>query len=139
MSIKHTILYADDDFADFDVLRAAFEQVRPDIQLIHATDGWAALYYLQTLKLTSLYPGLIVLDLNMEGIGGKETVSILKSNHKYRGIPVVLFTGSKAVADRDFCLGHGLQLVQKPATFDDLKETAHMLATFCDLKVIAGW
>src|SRR5215210_2022977 len=97
--IKHTIVYAENDFDDYFLLKSAFENVREDIDLIHVDDGWELLEYLQRINLPSLYPSLIILDINMNGIGGKETLQLLKATKRYMNIPVVMFTSSGNEAD----------------------------------------
>ena len=58
--IKHTIVYAENDFDDYFLLKSAFEDVRKDIDLVHVDDGWELLEYLQNIILPSLYPALII-------------------------------------------------------------------------------
>ena len=135
MTIKHSIIYAENDFDDFFLLKTAFEHVRKDIDLIHVDDGWELLQYLQNLKLEALYPTLIILDINMNGIGGKETLRILKSTKRYAHIPVLMFTSSKDETDRSFCREYGIDMITKPSSFDELIETAKAFGELCDEKL----
>ena len=132
MIIKHTILYAENDFDDYYLLKTAFEYVRTDIELIHVEDGWELLQYLQNIKLPSLYPALILLDINMEGIGGRETLKLLKANKRYSSIPVTMFTSSRSELDRTFCREYDIDMVTKPSAFDDLIEQAKRFGAMCD-------
>ncbi len=132
MVIKHTIVYAENDFDDYYLLKTAFEQVRKDIDLIHVDDGWELLQYLQNLKLPSLFPSLVILDLNMEGIGGKETLQIMKSTKRYSHVPVVMFTSSRSGMDREFCKENNIDLVTKPSSFEELMEKAKSFGMLCD-------
>ena len=132
MLVKHTILYAENDFDDYYLLKTAFEYARPDIDLIHVNDGWELLEYLQNLKLPSLYPELILLDINMEGIGGKETLRILKSTKRYANIPVLMFTSSRSEMDRTFCKQYDIDMITKPSSFDALIEQAAGFGQLCD-------
>src|SRR5687767_3468018 len=111
--IKHTIVYAENDFDDYFLLRTAFEYVRKDIDLVHVDDGWELLEYLQKISLPSLYPSLIVLDINMNGIGGKETLKLLKSTRRYSHIPVVMFTSSQSENDKAFFENYGIEMITK--------------------------
>jgi CheY-like chemotaxis protein len=132
MVIKHTIVYAENDFDDYYLLKSAFEDVRKDIDLIHVDDGWELLQHLQNLKLPSLYPSLVILDINMEGIGGKETLKIMKSNRRYQHIPVVMFSASRSDKDKAFCKEYGIELHTKPSSFGELIEKARFFADQCD-------
>ncbi|HEX2533341.1 MAG TPA: response regulator [Chitinophagaceae bacterium] len=134
MKIKHSILYAEDDFEDYYLLRTAFEDRRPDVDLVHKDDGWEVLEYLQNLKLPTLFPSLIILDINMNGIGGKETLQILRSTKRYAAIPVVMFSSSRHEADQAFCRMHGIDIIRKPSTFDEWRTIAGDLAELCDRK-----
>lgn len=139
MTIKHTILYAENDFDDYYLLKTAFEYVRPDIDLIHVNDGWELLEYLQNLTLPSLNPELILLDINMEGIGGKETLRILKSTKRYAQIPILMFTSSKSELDRSFCRQYNIDMVTKPSSFDELVEQAKKFGQMCDEFVLVKY
>jgi CheY-like chemotaxis protein len=132
MGIKHTILYAENDFDDYYLLKTAFEHVRKDIDLIHVDNGWELLQHLQNLKLPSLFPGLVILDINMEGIGGKETLKIMKSTKRYSHVPIVMFTSSRSMVDRNFCKEYGIDMITKPSTFEELMETAKLFGVMCD-------
>lgn len=136
MTIKHTIIYAENDFDDYYLLKTAFEYVRPDIDLIHVDDGWELLQYLQNIKLSSLYPSLILLDINMEGIGGKETLKLLKATKRYSQIPVAMFTSSRNNQDKQFCSEYGIDMITKPSSFDALTEQAKKFGERCDASLI---
>lgn len=132
MVIKHTIVYAENDFDDYYLLKSAFEDVRKDINLIHVDDGWELLQHLQNLKLPSLYPSLVILDINMEGVGGKETLKIMKANRRYQHIPVVIFSSSRSDKDKAFCKEYGIEFHTKPSSFNELMEKARFFGNQCD-------
>ena len=130
--IKHTILYAENDFDDYFLLKTAFDYVRHDVDLVHVDDGWEVLEHLQKILLPSLYPSLIILDINMNGIGGKETVKLLKGTKRYNDIPLVMFTSSRSEVDASFCREHNIEMVSKPSGFDKLVEKAKYFGELCD-------
>ena len=67
-------------------------------------------------------PQLIFLDLNMPGMGGKEFLKWIKSNEKYKNIPVVVLTTSDSEADIIECYKlHAAGYIQKPASVQELK------------------
>ena len=138
MTIKHTIVYAEDDFDDYYLLKTAFEHVRQDVDLVHVDDGWELLEYLQTINLSSLYPSLILLDINMDGIGGKETLKLLKATKRYSHIPVVMFTSSRSETDKAFCRAHGIDMITKPSSFDALVQKARDFGERCDATQFAN-
>ena len=66
-------------------------------------------------------PGLILLDLNMPRMDGREALRLLKADPVLRSIPVVIMTTSKAEEDilRSYDLGAN-SFVTKPVTFNGL-------------------
>ena len=134
--IRHTIVYAENDFDDYFLLKSSFEHVRNDIDLIHVDDGWELLEFLQKIVLPSLYPSLIILDINMNGIGGKETLNILKATTRYTHIPVVMFTSYFNEADRELFRNYGIEIIKKPSSFEALIQMAKAFGEQCDTRLI---
>ncbi|HEY0715614.1 MAG TPA: response regulator [Polyangia bacterium] len=70
-------------------------------------DGEEALAHLRTLSAQSDFaarlPALIVLDLNLPGMDGREILGALKADAKLRTIPVVVYTTSSSPNDIAFC------------------------------------
>jgi DNA-binding response OmpR family regulator len=130
--ISHRIIYAENDFDDYFLLKTAFERVRNDIDLIHVDDGWELLEYLQKISLSSLYPSLIILDINMNGVGGEETLKLLKATKRYSHIPITMFTSSKNELKRNFYKEQGIEMISKPSSFDELIKNAKYFVEQCD-------
>ena len=130
--IKHRIIYAENDFDDYFLLKTAFEHVRKDVDLIHVDEGWELLEYLQKISLSSLYTDLIILDINMNGIDGEETLKLLKATKRYSHIPVVMFTSSKNETSRQFYKQQGIEMISKPSSFSELVEKAKYFSEQCD-------
>lgn len=74
-------------------------------------------------------PDLILLDLHLPGINGKEVLSELKTHHDSRRIPVVVLTSSRAESDilRSYNLHCNAYMVKPgdPAIFDTLANSLH--------------
>ena len=134
--IRHSIIYAENDFDDYFLLKTAFEYVREDIDLIHVDDGWELLEHLQQISLPSLYPSLIILDINMSGVGGKETLNLLKATKRYSHIPVAMFTSSNNETERMFYQKTGIEMISKPSAFNELVEKAKYFGEQCDLTIL---
>ena len=121
-----TILVADDDADDREMIKEAFEENRLANELKFVCDGEELMDYLlrrgkfSDMKL-SPKPGLILLDLNMPKKDGREALREIKSNSELRGIPVVVLTTSKAQEDvyRTYDLGVN-SFITKPVTFASL-------------------
>ena len=71
--------------------------------------------------LSNITPDLILLDIEMPGVDGYETIGQLKSNTKFRDIPVVFFTAhkDKQSAKKGITLG-AVDFIAKPYNDSDL-------------------
>ena len=68
-------------------------------------------------------PDLILLDLNMPGIDGRQVLQQLKADPEKCAIPVVILTTSKDSKDVDKCYEIGASTyIQKPVNFEGLTE-----------------
>jgi CheY-like chemotaxis protein len=76
-------------------------------------------------------PDLILLDLNMPKVDGREALTALKNDPKLRSIPVVILTTSRAEEDvaRSYDLGAN-SFISKPVTFAGLVEVMRELGRY---------
>ena len=131
-----TILIADDDADDRLMIKEALSESRLVNHLNFVEDGEELLdYLLHRGKFekfeTSPRPGLILLDLNMPKMDGREALKEIKSHPELKRIPVVIFTTSKAEEDvyRTYNLGVN-SFVTKPITFDSLVNTVREIGRY---------
>lgn len=123
-SHRPIILCVDDDPDDREMIRDVLKTTDPRFHVAEASDGREALDYLRSPESLSNPPCLIILDMNMPRLSGRETLAILKSEAETEAIPVVVFTTSNAAADNAFCSRFGVEMVTKPPTYDGLKAVA---------------
>ena len=130
------ILYAEDDPDDRLLVEDALEESRLANELHFVENGEELLDYLyRRNKFTELQgsrlPGLILLDLNMPKMDGREALKELKSDPKLCKIPVVVLTTSKEEEDilRSYKLGAN-SFVKKPVTFESLVEIVQVLGKY---------
>lgn len=130
-----TILMADDDEDDRDLAREALAESRV-LNDLHAVNDGAEL--LEFVRHEGRYttenaprPDLILLDLNMPKVDGREALEALKSDPKLRSIPVVILTTSRAEEDvvRSYDLGAN-SFISKPVTFAGLVEVMRELGRY---------
>lgn len=98
------VLVVDDDPDDQYLIRKAINEAMPQALIESLYDGSEALAYLQ--KCTSL-PNLILLDLNMAKISGKDTMRIIRENDSLKQVPVVVLTTSRNESERKELLDMG--------------------------------
>ena len=122
MTEPKSILFIDDDADDTFLFREVLVEVDPALLFASAANGEEALQ-----KLTApgaLLPQLIFMDLNMPRMGGKECLSAIKENEKLKSIPVIIYTTSSYVKDRDETMQMGATFyITKPSSYSELKET----------------
>lgn len=130
------ILIADDDQDDCLMTREAFAECRIGNPLHFVHDGEALLDYLRRhapYDDEELYPlpGLILLDLNMPRMDGREALHAIKSDALLRCIPVVVLTTSSAEEDilRSYEMGSN-SFITKPVTYTGLLEVVKSLGRY---------
>ena len=126
MSKNLTILYAEDDYDDFMILSDAFKAYSENIELVRAENGLKVIDCLKHMESDGGYPGLIILDLNMPVMDGKETLIRIKSLEQYSNIPVVIFTTSSDVRDKRILEKYDVPFYTKPISYQDLKPMVEM-------------
>lgn len=112
-----SILLVDDDADDQIYFRDAVSELRKTLKCEIANNGREALDYIEKIQL----PDCIFLDLNMPVMNGYECLAYLKTEERYKHIPVVIFTTSKNLQDIDLARRLGANLYfTKPTNFNTL-------------------
>jgi CheY-like chemotaxis protein len=120
------ILLVEDNPGDVRLTREAFLDVDPSIRLHVACDGTEAMAFLghQGPHRRAPRPDLILLDLNMPKMDGREVLALIKSDENLKLIPTVILTTSAAEGDilRSYQLQANsyLRKPQELGRFDDL-------------------
>jgi CheY-like chemotaxis protein len=127
------ILVVDDDDADALMISEALEGSERRTTVNRVVDGREALDYLQR---TSPYenahrPDLILLDLNMPRMDGRETLDAIKTDERLKTIPVVILTTSGAAPDIASSYQHRANAyVTKPFGLDEFEATVRTIDRF---------
>lgn len=131
-----TILMADDDADDREMTREAFVESCLANDLRFVENGVQLMDYLLRRNAfadpaSSPRPGLILLDLNMPKMDGREALREIKAHPQLRNIRVVVMTTSKAEEDilRTYDLGAS-SYVTKPVTFGSLVDVIRTLGKY---------
>ena len=129
------ILIADDDPDDRDLALDALTESRPLNPVYFVKDGVELLDF---LKRTGSYvnndtprPAVILVDLNMPRMDGREAIAEIKRDHALRQIPIVVLTTSKAEEDifRTYDLGVSSYVV-KPVNYQALVDVMSDLGRY---------
>lgn len=125
--MKRRILYVEDDQDDFLLLQKAFQDVDQNIELINVLNGYETIKFLQKSSETD-FPSLIVMDINMPVMDGKETLELLRIDDKFKSIPVVFFSTSVSPKDKKIIEETGTELISKPSLYEEWLDIARKLA-----------
>jgi CheY-like chemotaxis protein len=127
------VLLVEDDPGDTLMIREAFEHHSITHALHHVPDGVEAMAFLhgEGEYAGSPRPHLILLDLNLPRMDGRQVLKEVKSDPELRAIPVVVLTTSEADEDilRSYEL-HANAYVTKPVDFDRFIEAVRMTDDF---------
>ena len=122
------ILAVDDSAADVLLLEEAIRENGLVADLDVAHDGEQALRHLRD---GHPRPDLVLLDLNMPRLNGREVLAELKRDPALRSIPVIIFSASSSPMDVEECYGlHANSYLVKPIDFDGLGDVVKALDAF---------
>jgi len=128
-----TVLYAEDDFEDFDFFHEVVKSIDHSTVFINTRDGKETLNYLELAK---VLPDIIFLDINMPSMDGKACLKSIRQDARFKSIPVVVYTTSRDPRDKDQCLQLGaIDYLQKANGFE---QTARLLEKFFMRGAAAG-
>jgi len=127
------VLLVDDSPEDVRLTREALKGSRFRIHLKVATNGEDALAVLrhQGSHANGARTNLVLLDLNMPRMDGREMLAVMKQDAELKCIPVVILTTSDSESDilRTYEL-HANAYVTKPAHIDQFESTMKAIETF---------
>ncbi|HEX2608236.1 MAG TPA: response regulator [Flavisolibacter sp.] len=116
------ILHIDDDTDDLELVKEAFTEIDPSLVLWQSNKGEDALVLLQQSKESGNLPAMIILDMNMPPLNGKDILLEIRNIPEFAAIPVTLFTTSTSVNDKEFAHREGIRFITKPSRQAELIE-----------------
>ncbi|MGD9110186.1 MAG: response regulator [Phycisphaerales bacterium] len=128
------VLLVEDDPGDQKLIKHALstQQLQSNLKIVPT--GEDALAYLESCKKQqpeNPWPDLILLDLNMPGMGGKEFLKRIKADEQLDDIPVVIVSTSDAESDvEDSYRLNAAGYVQKSASLDELERIIQKLTKY---------
>ena len=135
---QNIILYADDDKDDQLLIEEAFERYSSNVKIVLADNGTEALDYLNSLLPLDPAPCLIILDINMPRINGKEALVQIRNMERFANTPVILFTTSSQLQDKMFAAEYKAGFITKPIDGNQMRLIADLFIDHCneDIKKI---
>jgi chemotaxis family two-component system response regulator Rcp1 len=132
------LLVVEDSPGDVRLTQEAFRGVNKSVHLHVASDGVEAMAFLrhEGPHIDAPRPDLILLDLNLPKMDGREVLARIKGDESLKTIPTVILTTSEAEADivKSYQLQANCYLV-KPVQFDAFESLVKSINDFWLTKV----
>ncbi len=122
-----SILIIEDSDEDYEAMIWALKKTGREYALTRFDKADNAIAYLKINQL----PSLLLLDLNLSGLSGHETLKIIKTDERLCIIPVVIVTTSSDPKDVKFCFCNGASgYINKPVNFEKFAESVQILTDY---------
>lgn len=127
------ILLAEDNELDVELTRKSFEQTKFAVNMHHVENGEQCLAFLRRegQYADAPKPDLVLLDLNMPVMDGREVLSEMVDDDELKAFPVVILTTSED--DRDVLAMYKLRCsayITKPVDFERFQEITQRISAF---------
>lgn len=129
---KPVVLIGEDDPADRDLIRRALSNGSIDFELV--SDGAEVIDYIESsrdFEATNLRPDLIIVDLNMPRLNGRQVLEHIRSNMGEMKVPVVIFSSSNRETDIIECYDAGCaSYVVKPTDLEPFVGAVNLVVAY---------
>lgn len=127
------VLLVEDDANDVELTRQGFLRSEYEVVLHHVPNGQECIEYLHHCGKDTKWPtpDLILLDLNMPVMDGRDVLLAISQDVELRALPVVVLTTSSAQTDILFSYQMGCNaFIVKPVDFKDFQKAINTLCAF---------
>ena len=131
MRFKPVILCVDDDEDDLFFIKEAIRSGRHNFEIAEAQNGWEALSYLEAAVESGQLPCLVIMDMNMPKMNGRQTIDKIRSDERLAGLPVAVFTTSSNIAYQKYFESHGIHFITKPFYYKVFTRKIVDLLAYC--------
>ena len=128
---KYIVLYADDDPDDLQLVTESFEKYTQNVEVVTLEDGEAVLSYLKQISALDPSPCLIILDVNMPLLTGKDVLIQIRAMEQFNDVPVILFTTSSVYGDLAFAKKYNAGFITKPLNFTQMSKITQEFIEHC--------
>ncbi len=130
-NMPRNILFVDDDPDDIEIFSDALRRSDPAVEITVAENGLKALDFLNAADHDSMQPSLIILDINMPFLDGKQTFQQIKAQPQFENVPIIIFTSSQNPADKLMFEQSGISFMTKPSNIEDIDKIASVMLDHC--------
>jgi len=131
------VLVADDSAADLEIVERAFELTSVPVRLESVEDGEKTLARLgldrssdEDAPLVARLPDLVLLDLNLPRLSGRDVLEAIRKSDAHRHLPVLIMSGSSNPSDVHWCYAHGCNAYVQKSEFKLFRDDIRRLADF---------
>ncbi|KAB8334123.1 response regulator [Scytonema tolypothrichoides VB-61278] len=134
--LNNSLLVVEDSDEDFEAFQRIVRKSSVYPSIYRCVDGEDALNYLLQVgdyanHTSASRPAMILLDLNLPGMDGRDVLMQIKQDATLKMIPVIIFTTSSNPKDIDVCYEHGVNgYIVKPIDLSKLKETIEVFIQY---------
>ncbi|MBW4616231.1 MAG: response regulator [Desmonostoc vinosum HA7617-LM4] len=134
--LHEPLLVVEDSNEDFKMLQRLMQRMSVQNPIHRCTNGDEVLEFLyqngsDRNSQATLKPSVILLDLNLPGIDGRDILERLKQDKSFKEIPVVIFTTSSNPRDIELCYQKGANgYLVKPMDAQELKKTIQAFVNY---------
>lgn len=118
-------MLADDDRDDIELFQSAVKECSLNIKVSTAGDGQMLIELLEKESV----PDVIVLDMNMPRMNGRDCLIAIRKNRKYNNIPVIIFSTSSSQNDIHYCFSNGANYYAVKPSSNNLR---HLVSDICN-------
>ncbi len=129
--LKHTVLYADDDIDDLELVKEVFSKHSQNVEIICVNNGLQAIEFLENIPPHQPDPCLIILDINMPRLNGKQALEQIRQMDRFQNAPVILFTTSTHPKDKHFAESLNAGFITKPIDYSQMHHIADVFIHHC--------
>jgi CheY-like chemotaxis protein len=120
--IPKQLLCVEDDEEDCAWIKEAANKVNPELVFVHKSDGRDALDYLWMLREEGVLPCLMLMDINMPKLNGRDTAVQIKTDPFLQAMPIVIFSTSSNSMDKIFFDKLDIEMITKPFSYPEFRE-----------------
>ena len=123
------ILIAEDNLADIELIKSAFDEINLFAEIIIVKDGQALLDFFENDNIEKL--ALVLLDLNLPKIDGMDILKKFYNDKVLKKIPIVVFTSSNDYDKIITCYEYGANAcIKKPEDIGEFSKIIRAITNF---------
>lgn len=131
--IKPKILLVEDNEGDVELIIEAFKNYKVELEISVANNGEQAIEFLNSKgkHAPEHRPHLILLDINLPKVDGKEVLTFIKTDEALKTIPVIMLSSSSLQKDIYYSYSNQANCyIVKPANLQEFINVVHHIESF---------